>query len=142
MKPSVRMFLDQTAKEAEDAARRQDTRTLFRIGKSLGQKAAFGGQCQIKDRDGGVLTSESDQRERWVGHFQVLNRESPVARIEPFHLEELEISIEPLSEDEIKVCIRRMKSNKAAGIDNVSAELYKILEDENTQFLKRLFDKV
>ena len=54
------MFVDQTAKEAEDAARWQDTRTLIRIGKSLGQKAAFGGQCQIKDRDGGVLTSESD----------------------------------------------------------------------------------
>ena len=118
-----RRFVDQTAKGAEDAARRQDTRTLFRIGKSLGRKAAFGGQCQIKDRDGGVLMSESDQRERWAGHFlEVLNRESPVVRIEPFHLEELEISIEPLSEDEIKVCIRRMKSNKAAGVDNVSAE--------------------
>ena len=67
-----------------------------------------------------MLPSESDQRERWACHFQeVVNRESPVARIEPFHLEELEISIEPLSEDEIKVCIRRMKHNKAAGIDNV-----------------------
>ena len=29
-----------------------------------------------------------------------------------------------------------------AGIDNVSAELYKILEDENAKFLKRLFDKI
>ena len=87
--------------------------------------------------------SESDQRERWAGHFQeVLKRECPVARIELFHLEELEISIEPLSEDEIKVCIRRMKSNKAACIDNVSAELYKILEDENAKLLKRLFDKI
>ena len=35
-----------------------------------------------------------------------------------------------------------MKSTKAAGINNVSAELYKILEDENAKFLKRLFDKI
>ena len=67
-----RRFVDQTAKEVEDAARQQDTRTLFRIQKSLGRRAAFGGQCQIKDRDGGVLMSESDQRERWAGHFQAL----------------------------------------------------------------------
>ena len=62
-----------------------------------------------------------------MGYFQeVLNRERPMARIEPFHLEELEISIESRSEDEIKVCIRRMKSNKAAEINNASVELYKI----------------
>ena len=56
MKLSVRRdkrrFVDRTTKEEEDTKRRQGTGTLFRIGKSLGWKTAFGGKCQIKDRDG------------------------------------------------------------------------------------------
>ena len=59
-----RSFVVEKAREAEEAARRQDTRTLYKIGKSLGKGREFGGQGHVKDKDGIVLTRESDQRER------------------------------------------------------------------------------
>ena len=47
-------------------------------GPCLGLEKVWVGQSKIKDKDGCVLASESDQSE-------VLKRETPVMRIGPFH---------------------------------------------------------
>ena len=138
-----RCHLRQQAREAEEAAQRKDTRTLYQIGKSLGKGNDFGGQGHVKDKDGVVLIKESEQRERWAEHFEeVLNREVPSVSPEEFNQADLDINCYPLSENEIRLAIRRMKSNKAAGVDNLVAELFKVCEDETTAALKKLFDKI
>ena len=47
----------------------------------------------------------------------------PATEVDPIERGGLDVSIDPLSESEIKMAIRRMKSDKAAGVDNVGAEL-------------------
>ena len=78
----------------------------------------------MKNKNGEVLTKESDQRERWAEHFEeVLNREIPGVEIE-------------------EAAVGKMKSNKAAGVDNLVAEIYKVCEDESVTVLRILFGKI
>ena len=71
-----------------------------------------------------------------------MNREIPGVEIEEFQRGELVVCIDPLSEREIKAAVGKMKSNKAAGVDKLVAEIYKVCEDESVTVLKILFDKI
>jgi translation initiation factor 2 alpha subunit (eIF-2alpha) len=67
---------------------------------------------------------------RWAEHFRsVLNTgnptQLPIIDIDD-DLEELDINIDEINVEEIKKAIKKMKNNKAAGSDNIPAELLKV----------------
>ena len=147
VKKSVRLdkrrFMEGKAAEAEEAAGRGDSRTLYQISKSLGKGKSFGGQGQVKNGEGEILAGEDEQRERWAEHFQgVLNREEPQSTPDFEVGEPLEISTEAFSLSEVTDAIGKMKSNKAAGSDGIAAELFKVCTGENAVVLGKLFEKV
>ena len=76
----------------------------------------------LKTKMGKLLTSESERLERWKQHFEsTLNREPPESPIiiaqEDIQPTLNEIRQDPLTKDEIKIAMKHMKNNKAAGRD-------------------------
>ena len=80
----------------------------------------------IRDKDGSLLKTDEDIPNRWAEHFnELLNLPSPdeEAYIPPS--EPLDINCDPPSLEEVKEAIKTLKNNKAAGPDNIPAEVIK-----------------
>ena len=79
-KQDKRAHIDNLANEAEEAAKRQDMKTLYRITAELkgGHKNS---EPPVKDLDGNCITSETEKVTRWKHHFEtILSREEPRLR--------------------------------------------------------------
>lgn len=82
----------------------------------------------VWDTDGHLLTNEDDQIKRWSGHFRcVLNRAPPDNPVdEEAPPEVLAIDTEPPRKQEIMKALKKLKSGKSPGVNNVSAEILKV----------------
>lgn len=68
-----RKWLEEKAREAQEAAETNNSKTLFKIVRELTSSRSSSG-VPIRSRDGRALLSDEDQQERWVEHFrEVLN---------------------------------------------------------------------
>jgi len=137
-----RNYLEERAEEAEKAAARGDLNTVYKITKELcGQSKQ---PPPVKDKSGNIISTEREQATRWVEHFRaVLNRPEPTIAFKGRpQLEDLDISTDPPSEEEIMKAIKSMKSGKAAGIDGIQAELLKVDIHTATVTLHGLFKDI
>jgi hypothetical protein len=99
----------------------------------------------VRDKAGSIITSVQGQLERWRQHFEeVLNIESsfPLDRERTLPLPELQISVRPPSKREIIQAIKGMKNGKAAGSDNISAEILKVDPNVAADMLLLLFQDI
>ena len=138
-----RSYIEDLAREAEQAAARGQMGTVYRITKQLCTRASR--NCAtIKDRNGNVLTSENEQAERWVEHFrEVLNQETPHETADPLPAQELlDINLRPPTNEEIVAAIRKIKSGKAPGADGLNAEMLKADIQTSAKELKELFESI
>ena len=130
-------------KEAEEAAGKGHIKTLYSITKVVCNDEAK--PCgAIKDKNGKLLTSENERLERWKQHFQLtLNREPPESPIiiaqEDIQPTLNDIRQDPLTKDEIKIAMKHMENNKAAGRDNITVELLKADTETTVRELEHLF---
>ena len=73
MKTSIRSdkrkWMDDIAKEAEDAAGNQHMRTLYRLTKTLCNERPRR-SVAVLDKDGNVLSSKEEIQARWTEHFK------------------------------------------------------------------------
>ena len=83
----------------------------------------------MKGKDGSVLTTAEQQKQRWVEHFKdVLNQPRPTTLVNfenELGYQPLEADIGNIHEDEVERAIGKLKNNKAAGADLITAELMK-----------------
>ena len=138
-----RIFVERLAVEAEEAAGRQDLKTLYRINKML-NNGFKNNDVPVKDADGNVISKEAEKLARWKEHFEsILNRPEPeqVAEI-PLAVEDLDICIDPPTMEEVKAAIKVMKSGKAGGADQVTAEMLKAEETETPHLLMCIFREI
>lgn len=120
-----RNHLKQISEAAEMASRRGDIATVHRCVRSLtGAKGANPGG--LRDGSGGIVMDEDRQMAIWRSHFQ--NGEQTAAD-STTHLAisagRGESSGCP-SLQEIESAIRKLKSGKAAGLDGIPAEIFKL----------------
>lgn len=135
-----RRYLDGLAQKAEEAARRKEQSTLYKITKTLcGRKQVA--SMPIKDKAGNLLTTEQEQERRWKEHFEeVLNRPEPYTQAEIKEPEsELEVNTEPPTKAEIRDAIKTLKNGKAPGEDQLNAELFKQEPEAAADHLVPLF---
>ena len=70
-------WFEQKGEEAQNAARRNDTKTLYRIARDLSGSQS-NSNVPIKDKNGKVLLTIEEKTNRWVEHSKnVLNQPHP-----------------------------------------------------------------
>ena len=137
-------WLTQKGAEAQHAADRGDSKTLYRIiGELTG--SSNNSNVPIKDKSGKLLLSDEEQNERWVEHFRdVLNQPRPIETHcfeEMEGYDELDVDVSSITVEETEQAIKCLKSKKAPGLDEIAPELIKAGGRLMAKVLTRLFNE-
>ncbi|CAH1266795.1 Hypp3576 [Branchiostoma lanceolatum] len=138
-----RQWLEKKSSEAEEAAKKNDSRTLYRIVREL-TGTGNSPSVPVKDKNGKTLLTTEEQDLRWREHFQeTLNQPNPDTLFdfaaEP--VETLEVCEEPIRREETEEAIKALKNNKAAGLDEISAEMLKHGGETTEEMLTQLMNR-
>ncbi|KAK3555905.1 hypothetical protein QTP86_029782, partial [Hemibagrus guttatus] len=96
----------------------------------------------IKDRDGRVLTSEESVQRRWKEYFEELMNEENEREKRVEGVNSVEQKEDKIRKDEVRKALKRMKSGKAVGPDDIPVEVWKCLGEAAVEFLTSLFNRV
>ncbi|KAK3570316.1 hypothetical protein QTP86_017172 [Hemibagrus guttatus] len=122
---------------------REGEKDLYRLAR---QRDQYGKDVQqvrvIKDRDGRVLTSEESVQRRWKEYFEVLMNEENEREKTVEGVNSVEQKVDKIRKDEVRKALKRMKSVKAVGPDDILVEVWKCLEEAAVEFLTSLFNRV
>ncbi|KAK3542667.1 hypothetical protein QTP86_032413 [Hemibagrus guttatus] len=96
----------------------------------------------IKDREGRVLTSEESVQRRWKEYFEELMNEENEREKRVEGVNSVEQKVDKIRKDEVRKALKRMKSGKAVGLDDIPVEVWKCLGEAAVEFLTSLFNRV
>ncbi|KAK3561816.1 hypothetical protein QTP86_014395, partial [Hemibagrus guttatus] len=96
----------------------------------------------IKDRDGRVLTSEESVQRRWKEYFEELMNEENEREKRVEGVNSVEQKVDKIRKYEVRKALKRMKSGKAVGPDDIPVEVWKCLGEAAVEFLTSLFNRV
>ncbi|KAK3527991.1 hypothetical protein QTP86_013103 [Hemibagrus guttatus] len=96
----------------------------------------------INDRDGRVLTSEESVQRRWKEYFEELMNEENEREKRVEGVNSVEQKVDKIRKDEVRKALKRMKSGKAVGPDDIPVEVWKCLGEAAVEFLTSLFNRV
>ena len=137
-----REWLAKKTEQAQRAAENGRQKELYGIVKQLtGQNVRK--TAAVTNKNGETLKNKAARLERWKEHFQeVLNRDTPEdpPQEEEEEMEELDISVEPPTIQEIKSAVKALKNGKAPGEDQISAEMLKANIEQTSLELQNIFD--
>ena len=137
-----RLHLEQVATEVEQAANQNRMKEVYDATKKLSGKCSRG-SSHIRDNNGTLLKQADETMDRWVEHFSnLLNRPSPDEEVVIPPSEPLVIDTNPPTLVEIKEAIKTLKNNKAAGPDNIPAEVLKADPNLTAEALHPLLNEV
>ncbi|KAK9707846.1 hypothetical protein QE152_g27588 [Popillia japonica] len=128
-----RNFTEGILREAEKAAAQNDMRTLYNTTRKLaGKKVTY--HRQIRNKEGEILTSDSDILKRWQEYIGELydDRNQSTIRNQETIYEELGIDVTEPNKIEVENTIKRLKNNKATGPDKIHNEQMKAGLDTNS----------
>ena len=136
-----RAYMEDLAKEAEEAAQKGEQRNVYKVTKLICGKYNGSRNVPIRDKQGQLLTSEKEAR--WVEHFnEVLNRPPPEEEpVIPEAEENLSVDTGP-PKKEIIAAINSLKNHKAPGKDRLNAELFKAEAVTTASMLQPLFNTI
>ncbi|XP_035772278.1 uncharacterized protein LOC118456011 [Neolamprologus brichardi] len=97
----------------------------------------------VKDKNGKLLLAQEEQNKRWAEHFQeTLNQPEPTTNSKAeASQDELGVNTGRITIEEVKIAIKSLKNNKAAGLDEIPAELLKHGGQAMVEELTTLFNK-
>ena len=134
--------LENLAMQAENAANQNRMKDVYEITKSIAGKVHKSGS-HIRDKDGSLLKTDEDIPNRWAEHFtELLNLPVPEEETEIPPSDALDIDCRAPNLLEIKEAIKSLKNNKAAGPDNIPAEVIKADLDTSAEALLPLITKI
>ncbi|KAK3554546.1 hypothetical protein QTP70_025399 [Hemibagrus guttatus] len=134
-------------KAYEELYTRLDTREgqkdLYRLARQRDRDGKDVQQVRvIKDRDGRVLTSEESVQRRWKEYFEELMNEENEREKRVEGVNSVEQKLDKIRKDEVRKALKRMKSGKAVGPDDIPVEVWKCLGEAAVEFLTSLFNRV
>jgi hypothetical protein len=134
---------EELIEKAEKAACNNDIRFLYDIQKKLSGKTNKYNN-PIKDKNGKLITNAQEQIKRWMEFFKDTFSCDPLN--EDIHTEnnikELKIDTKPISKQEIRKAITSMKTGKASGPDNITAELLQADMETTVNILHKLLYEI
>uniref|UniRef100_A0A3B3BTI6 ribonuclease H n=1 Tax=Oryzias melastigma TaxID=30732 RepID=A0A3B3BTI6_ORYME len=96
----------------------------------------------IKDRNGNVVTGVSGVMERWKEYFEELMNEENEREQRVEEVTVVEQEVRKISKGEVRGALKRMKSGKALGPDDIPVEVWKCLGEMAVEFLTGLFNRI
>ena len=96
----------------------------------------------IKDRDGKIITSEESVLRRRKECFKELLNEENEREHRNEKPEKSRKRVDQIRKDEVRKALKKMKSGKAVGPDDVPVEVWKCLGEVAIHFLTRLFNRI
>ena len=129
------VWYNEKAAMAEEAARKNDTKTVFKVTNLLAGKKRSTCELPVKGKNGEVLKTDKEQADRWVEHFkEVLNQPTPVIELtieEESNMPLLnDINCGEITINEVQLALKKLKNNKAPGLDGLQTEMLKNAESE------------
>ncbi|KAK3506921.1 hypothetical protein QTP70_031225 [Hemibagrus guttatus] len=122
---------------------REGEKDLYRLARQRDRDGKDVQQVRvIKDRDGRVLTSEESVQRRWKEYFEELMNEENEREKRVEGVNSVEQKVDKIRKDEIRKALKRMKSGKAVGPDDIPVEVWKCLGEAAVEFLTSLFNRV
>ncbi|KAK3547834.1 hypothetical protein QTP86_031973, partial [Hemibagrus guttatus] len=122
---------------------REGEKDLYRLARQRDRDGKDVQQVRvIKDRDGRVLTSEESVQMRWKEYFEELMNEENEREKRVEGVNSVEQKVDKIRKDEVRKALKRMKSGKAVGPDNIPVEVWKCLGEAAVEFLASLFNWV
>ncbi|EYC19244.1 hypothetical protein Y032_0025g1263 [Ancylostoma ceylanicum] len=123
-------------------AKNAGERLIYRLARSRQQQTEdvekfFG----VNDEHGQLITDRRKAAERWYDYFEKISAEElsqpPTPQLPPTYG-----PIQPIIVDETVAALKRMKSGKATGPDDVAAELWNSRHWNSVEWLTAFFNKV
>ncbi|KAK3529879.1 hypothetical protein QTP86_007282 [Hemibagrus guttatus] len=122
---------------------REGEKVLYRLARQRDRDGKDVQQVRvIKDRDGRVLTSEESVQRRWKEYFEELMNEENEREKRVEGVNSVEQKVDKIRKDEVRKALKRMKSGKAVGPDDIPVEVWKCLGEAAVEFLTSLFNRV
>ncbi|KAK3554531.1 hypothetical protein QTP70_024441, partial [Hemibagrus guttatus] len=122
---------------------REGEKDLYRLARQRDRDGKYVQQVRvIKDRDGRVLTSEESVQRRWKEYFEELMNEGNERDKRVEGVNSVEQKVDKIRKDEVRKALKRMKSGKAVGPDDIPVEVWKCLGEAAVEFLASLFNRV
>ncbi|KAK3563208.1 hypothetical protein QTP86_018266, partial [Hemibagrus guttatus] len=122
---------------------REGEKDLYRLARQRDRDGKDVQQVRvIKDRDGRVLTSEESVQRRWKENFEELMNEENEREKRVEGVNSVEQKVDKIRKDEVRKALKRMKSGKAVGPDDIPVEVWKCLGEAAVEFLATLFNRV
>ncbi|KAK3541669.1 hypothetical protein QTP86_000342, partial [Hemibagrus guttatus] len=122
---------------------REGEKDLYRLARQRDRDGKDVQQVRvIKDRDGRVLTSEESVQRRWKEYFEELMNEENEREKRVEGVNSVEQKVDKIRKDEVRKALKRMKSEKAVGPDDIPVEVWKCLGEAAVEFLASLFNRV
>jgi len=144
-----KLFTEKKAADLEEAARKGDISTLYKLLWDLtdGKPSSLG---PIISNNGNIITDESAQLSAWKDHFSSLLTLDYVSQPDPDLLQVASNTPEapctsvhhPFTSTEILKSLKRMKNNRAPGVCGIPAELLKYGGAATLLWLQVLFSIV
>ncbi|KAK3539065.1 hypothetical protein QTP86_023506 [Hemibagrus guttatus] len=104
---------------------REGEKDLYRLARQRDRDGKDVQQVRvIKDRDGRVLTSEESVQRRWKEYFEELMNEENEREKRVEGVNSVEQKVDNIRKDEVRKALKRMKSGKAVGPDDIPVEQY------------------
>ncbi|KAK3532159.1 hypothetical protein QTP86_009023 [Hemibagrus guttatus] len=122
---------------------REGEKDLYRLARQRDRDGKDVQQVRvIKDRDGRVLTSEESVQRRWKEYFEERMNEENEREKRVEGVNSVEQKVDKIRKDEVRKALKRMKSGKAVGPDDIPVEVWKCLGEAAVEFLASLFNRV
>ncbi|KAK3506727.1 hypothetical protein QTP70_018270 [Hemibagrus guttatus] len=122
---------------------REGEKDLYRLARQRDQDGKDVQQVRvIKDRDGRVHTSEESVQRRWKEYFEELMNEENEREKRVEGVNSVEQKVDKIRKDEVRKALKRMKSGKEVGPDDIPVEVWKCLGEAAVEFLTSLFNRV
>ncbi|KAK3521466.1 hypothetical protein QTP70_005778 [Hemibagrus guttatus] len=122
---------------------REGEKDLYRLARQRDRDGKDVQQVRvIKDRDGRVLTSEESVQRRWKEYFEELMNEENEREKRVEGVNSVEQKVDKIRKDEVRKALKRMKSGKAVGPDDIPVEVWKCLGEAAVEFLTSLLNRV
>ena len=145
-KKKKRQHEKQAIEEIERCFSRKDARNFYqKIKQTCPSGKARAETC--RDENGHIVVETQSMLKIWKNYFcNLLNGDDEQNSADlqniPFHLDDDDQELRPPDLDDIEIAISRLKSNKAAGADGLSAELYKAAGHELVESMHQLISKI